>query len=133
MKIVFVSAEVVPYSKTGGLGDVSSAIPKAMEQLGHNVSIFTPLYKSIDVEKHNIKLVKKDLLAPVGDKVEVVFDLYETTHPDSEIPVYFIKNTYLYRDGIYVGEDGEDYPDSPIRFISFMKSIFIALELLEAP
>ncbi|MCG3258505.1 MAG: glycogen synthase GlgA [Candidatus Heimdallarchaeota archaeon] len=133
MKIVFVSAEVVPYSKTGGLGDVSSAIPKAMEQLGHNVSIFTPLYKSIDVEKHNIKLVKKDLLAPVGDKVEVVFDLYETTHPDSEIPVYFIKNTYLYRDGIYVGEDGEDYPDSPIRFISFIKSIFIALEQLEAP
>ena len=132
MKIVFVSAEVVPYSKTGGLGDVSSAIPKAMEKLGHKVIIFTPLYKSVDTKKHNIKLVKKDLLALVGSESEVIFDLYETIHPDSTIPVYFIKNAYLYRDGIYVGEDGEDYPDSPMRFISFMKSIFTALELIEA-
>ena len=96
MKIVFVSAEVVPYSKTGGLGDVSSAIPKAMEKLGHKVIIFTPLYKSVDIEKHDIKLVKKDLLAPVGNEAEVIFDLFETIHPDSTIPVYFIKKQRIF-------------------------------------
>ncbi len=130
MNIVFISAEVVPFSKTGGLGDVSSAYPKAMKELGHNIIIFTPLYKKINLEDNNIKLVKKDLVAPIGEKLEV-FELYESVLPGSQVPIYFIKNNYLYRDGIYVDEEtGEDYADSPIRFLSFSQSVFASLELL---
>jgi len=131
MNIVFISAEVVPYSKTGGLGDVSAAFPKAMKELGHDIVIITPLYKKIDIEKHNIKLVKKDLTAPIGDNL-VVFELYESRLPDSQLPVYFIKNDYLFRDGIYVDEEtGEDYADSPMRFLSFSQSVFASLEFLK--
>ncbi|MCE7741885.1 MAG: glycogen synthase [Candidatus Heimdallarchaeota archaeon] len=131
MNIVFISAEVVPFSKTGGLGDVSAAFPKAMKELGHNIVIFTPLYKKINLEAHNIKLVKKDLVAPVGDGLEV-FELYESTLPDSLVQVYFIKNKYLFREGIYVDEEtGEDYADSAMRFFSFSQSVFTSLELLD--
>ncbi|MDQ3022912.1 MAG: glycogen/starch synthase, partial [bacterium] len=44
MRIAFVSPEVYPFSKTGGLADVASALPKALGALGHEVRVFTPLH-----------------------------------------------------------------------------------------
>ncbi|MBY9001658.1 MAG: glycogen synthase GlgA [Candidatus Heimdallarchaeota archaeon] len=130
MKVAFISAEVVPFSKTGGLADVSAAIPKALNELGHETIIITPLYKSIDQEIHKIKLVSTNNLAKVGKKEEVL-DLYITHLPNTKVPVYFVKNQYLYREGIYVDTDGIDYKDSPMRFITFTKAVFKILENLE--
>ncbi|MHA1346480.1 MAG: glycogen synthase GlgA [Candidatus Heimdallarchaeaceae archaeon] len=130
MKVAFITAEIVPFSKTGGLADVSSAIPKALSELGHEVLVITPLYKSIDTEKNDIKLVSENNLAKVGEKEEV-FDLYISHIPKSKVPVYFVKNHYLYREGVYVDTDGVDYKDSPMRFITFTKAIFEILENLE--
>ena len=121
MKVAFITAEVVPFSKTGGLADVSSAIPKALRDLGHEVLIITPLYKNIDTEKNEIKLVSENNLAKVGEKEEV-FDLYISYIPKSKVPVYFVKNHYLYREGVYVDTDGVDYKDSPMRFVTFTKA-----------
>ncbi len=129
MNIAFISAEVAPFSKTGGLGDVSSAYPKAMKKLGHNVIVITPLYKTVDAKKYDVKLVKKDLYAAYGNKAGI-FELYSSFLPGSEVPIYFVKNSYLFRDGIYTDKDGEDYADSPIRFTSFIKSVFVILEHL---
>ena len=42
MKIMFVSAEVAPFSKVGGLADVVGSLPKVLEKMGHEVAIFTP-------------------------------------------------------------------------------------------
>ena len=42
LQIVFVSAEVAPYSKTGGLGDVAGSLPFALAEKGHRVMIITP-------------------------------------------------------------------------------------------
>ena len=42
MKIAFVSTECVPYAKTGGLADVTGALPKALEKLGCEVKVFLP-------------------------------------------------------------------------------------------
>ncbi len=130
MKIAFITAEVVPFSKTGGLADVSSAIPKALSDLGNEVLIITPLYKSIDTKKHKIKLVSENNLAKVGESEEV-FDLFISYIPKSKVPVYFVKNHYLYREGIYVDTDGIDYKDSPMRFITFTKAVFKILENLD--
>ena len=47
IKVVHISAEVSPFSKTGGLADVSRSLPKALFRLGHQVSIITPLYSKI--------------------------------------------------------------------------------------
>lgn len=40
--IVCVSAEVAPWSKTGGLGDVMGALPRALAARGHRVMVVTP-------------------------------------------------------------------------------------------
>lgn len=45
MNIAVVAAEVAPWSKTGGLGDVCGALPKALAALGHRVMTISPRYK----------------------------------------------------------------------------------------
>ncbi|HSL25428.1 MAG TPA: glycogen synthase GlgA [Acidimicrobiia bacterium] len=47
MQVLFVSAEVAPYSKTGGLGDVAGALPSCLQAIGHDVTVVTPLYAAV--------------------------------------------------------------------------------------
>lgn len=47
MNIVFVSAEVAPWSKTGGLGDVLSGLPAALAARGHRVMTVAPRYDQV--------------------------------------------------------------------------------------
>ncbi len=47
VKILFVSSEVAPFAKTGGLADVAGALPKALRKLGHDVRIVMPAYQGI--------------------------------------------------------------------------------------
>lgn len=47
MKVAFVSSEVYPFIKTGGLADVAYALPKALAKLGHDVAVILPFYKQI--------------------------------------------------------------------------------------
>ncbi len=44
MRVAVISAEAVPYSKTGGLGDVAGALPKALKQIGVDSILITPCY-----------------------------------------------------------------------------------------
>ena len=54
MKILFAAAEVVPFSKAGGLADVMGSLPKYIEK-NAEIAIFTPLHGCIDVDKYGIK------------------------------------------------------------------------------
>ena len=47
MKILFATSEAIPYFKTGGLGDVSRALPDALMDSGHDVRIILPLYGGV--------------------------------------------------------------------------------------
>ena len=44
LHVAFVTSEMAPYMKTGGLADVSAALPKALGRLGHRVTVFLPRY-----------------------------------------------------------------------------------------
>src|SRR5689334_4053903 len=59
MDILFVASEVAPWSKTGGLGDVAGALPRALARRGHAVTVVTPRYGGIDPEKAGFQRVDR--------------------------------------------------------------------------
>ena len=62
LKIVSISAEISPFSKSGGLADVARSLPKALKRLNHDIIIITPLYgKIINKKKHNLKLIHENV------------------------------------------------------------------------
>ncbi len=75
LKILFVTSEIVPFVKTGGLADVSSALPQMLSELGHEVRIVVPKYGAVDDRKFKIhEIVRlKDLQVKIGDKGSNIF------------------------------------------------------------
>ncbi|MBR4753239.1 MAG: glycogen synthase [Thermoguttaceae bacterium] len=131
MHVMFVASEATPYSKTGGLADVCSALPKALSQLGCKVSIVTPLYKCArEYFTHSNERLESmygvTLEAVVGRETKRA-GVQRTKLSGSEVDVYFIEHDdYFNRDGIY-NNQGVDYSDNCERYSFFSRS---ALELI---
>jgi starch synthase len=130
LKILFVTSEVVPFVKTGGLADVSSALPQRLAELGHEVRIVVPKYGAVDDRKFKIHEVVrlKDLKINIGDK-EVLFSLRSCFLPGQKIRVqiYFLDNQEYFggRSSLYVDPmTGEDYPDNDERFVLLCRAVF---------
>ncbi len=91
LKIVFISSEVHPFSKTGGLADVVRSLPKAIKRLGHEVIIITPLYNQlIDKKKYNLKLIHKNVKVFFNSKDSLPVSYYRG-YLMNDLPVYFIE------------------------------------------
>lgn len=128
MKILIATPECVPYAKTGGLADVTGALPKFFKKKKHDVRVIMPLYKKVDRQKFELKLLVKGLLIPLGEKMEIA-NLWETKL-DRNIPVYFIENDkYFSRDELYRTPTG-DYPDNAERFIFFSRACLEGVKAL---
>ena len=129
-KILFVTSEVVPFMKTGGLADVSAALPQKLAEMGHEVRIVVPKYGAVDDRKYKIHEVVrlKDLQVQIGDK-EVVFSIKSSFLPGQKVRVqiYFLDNEEYFgsRNSLYIDpETGKDYPDNDERFILLANSVF---------
>lgn len=127
LKILFVSAEVYPFAKTGGLADVSGALPPALKKLGHDIRVIMPKYPCTAKAGRKIQSLKLDLnLSGFNEKGS----LFKSELAD-EVPVYLIKhNGYFNRKHIY-GEPGSDYPDSVERFSFFSQAVLEAVKSLD--
>ena len=129
LKILFVTSEIVPFVKTGGLADVSSALPQMLSELGHEVRIVIPKYGAVDDRKFKIhEIVRlKDLQIKIGDK-DVIFSLKSCFLPGPRVRVqiYFLDNQEYFgsRNGLHVDpKTGKDYPDNDERFILLSRSV----------
>jgi len=47
LKVAFITPEAYPFAKTGGLADVSGALPKFLHKLGCNIIIVIPYYRMV--------------------------------------------------------------------------------------
>ncbi len=92
MKVMFISAEVAPFSKAGGLGEVVGSLPKALEKAGVTCAIFTPLYGCVDIEKYDIKEIPNSKIKLTFDKSEYFCTLKMGKLPDTDVNVFFIDN-----------------------------------------
>ncbi|MGB5712391.1 MAG: glycogen synthase GlgA [Waterburya sp.] len=100
MRILFVSAEVAPIAKVGGLGDVVGALPKILRKLGHDVRILMPYYGSL-----SNKLDIPPNPAWWGYAMFNTFAVYETVLPNSDVPLYLFGHPAFDPARIYGGED----------------------------
>jgi starch synthase len=124
MRILVLSAEVAPFAKTGGLGDVAGALPKALARLGHDVVVVMPAYR----EQERIVRSGEGLLSTLPGALTVPLGggspqagVLRSTLPGSDVPVYFIAESSLFdRPNIY------GYDDDAYRFAFFSRA---ALEL----
>jgi len=111
LNILFVSSEVAPFGKTGGLGDVASALPRALGARGHDVRVVMPMYKRVQTADRTFENVVRDAVVVLGGN-RYVFSIFTAPLPNSAVPVYFVRCAGLYdRPGIYT----ED-PDEHVRF-----------------
>ena len=130
LKILFVTSEVVPFVKTGGLADVSSALPQRLSEMGHEVRIVVPKYGAVDDRKFKIHEVVrlKDLKIQIGDK-EITFSLKSCFLPGQKVRVqiYFLDNQEYFgsRNSLYTDPlTGENFSDNDERFILLSRSVF---------
>ncbi len=91
LKIVHIASEVAPFSKTGGLADVSRSLPKALKRLGHDLIVITPLYsKVIDTKKNDLELIFKDVSLRLNSKESIKVNYWKGYLMDG-LPIYFIE------------------------------------------
>lgn len=116
LKILFISAEVAPFAKTGGLGDIGGSLPKALRALGHDVRVFMPAYKNIEAGYPGVTSMDLVFRVPTGAG-EIETGVFTGFLPDSDVPVYFIAQQYLFnRDTLY------GYWDDVYRYAFFSKA-----------
>ena len=110
-----VSAEVVPFAKTGGLADAVTALAGNLSNVGHDVKIVMPRYYKIDRKK--LDSIPGALGVPVGMGQEWT-EVYETPLPGfPNAKVYFIDHEQCFgRDGVYGPTPSSDFYDNPYRF-----------------
>jgi starch synthase len=121
MRILLASSEVYPYSKTGGLADMTGALAKYLALTGQTVGIVTPLYSGIQDRFPQIKPSRLRIKVPLGARSAeaTIF----TLDAESGVTVYFVDQPEFYdRAGIYM-ENGVEYPDNAERFIFFSKCV----------
>jgi len=130
MQIVFAASEGVPFSKTGGLADVVGALPPALVQLGHQVSVYLPLYKQTKLPGGS-KTVIASLTIPFDDKYRFCSVIDAGTH--SGVKFYFIDYPpFFERDSLY-GTSLGDYNDNAERFALYSRAVIEATKILGVP
>jgi starch synthase len=119
MNVLFATSEAEPFIKTGGLADVSYALPKYLKRMGADVRVVMPKYKNIKLPEEGLDFVKW-FMVPVGWRNQYcgVFE-YDV----DGVTYYLIDNEYYFlRDGCY------GYYDEAERFAFFDRAVLMLLK-----
>jgi starch synthase len=132
MHIVFAASECVPFAKTGGLADVVGALPPELAKLGHEVTVYLPLYAT--VRRH----IEGDWKYAVRS-ITIPFEYYNRFAgivdggKQNGVQYYFIDCPELFdRQGLY-GTGGSDYQDNAERFGLYCRTVLEAAKQLGVP
>ncbi len=120
-QVLFATSEAHPLVKTGGLADVSGALPPALRALGHDVRLVLPAYPRALSRANSLKIAA--LLTLPGASTPV--RLLEGTLPGTDVPLYLV-DAPAYFDrvgGLYGDVHGRDWADNPWRFTLFAQAV----------
>ncbi|NOZ06559.1 MAG: glycogen/starch synthase, partial [Chloroflexi bacterium] len=123
MKVLFLSVEVAPLAKAGGLADVAGSLPKALHALGHDVRVAMPAYSFIDRTAAGLEPVRERLEVPFAGGTQEAQLLQGTI--GNSTPLYLIAQpAYFDRENIY------GYDDDAQRFLFFCRAALQAAQTL---
>jgi starch synthase len=129
VKVLFAVSEAAPFARTGGLGDVAGALPKALRKLGHDVRLIMPLYRAVDRTRYQLVTAASGIEVATGAGTERV-DLLEG-RPSGGPLIYFVSHGPSFkRDGLYQAPAGGDFPDNAERFALFCRAALEACRTL---
>ncbi len=115
MKILFVSSEGLPYSKTGGLADVIEGLPKTLREMGHEVAVFLPRYRGNKI----VSTLISSVTVACGDAPR--FPAIAEGKAVEGVRYFFADDPeYFDRPQLY-GDKAGDYPDNAERFAEFSR------------
>lgn len=130
MHVVFAASECVPFSKTGGLADVLGALPNALTRLGHQVTVYLPLYKQTKLPS-DAATVLRSVTIPFDDTYRFCSVIDGGKH--SGVQFYFIEYPPFFdRDALY-GTPLGDYPDNAERFSLYSRAVIESSKMLGVP
>ena len=119
MRIVFVTSECAPFSKSGGLADVAFSLPPALKKIGDDPAVITPLYRCVWLKYQDQLRFVMDVDIPHGG-VNYRCELYKGDR--AGVPVWFLKyDPFFDRERLY------GYDDDKLRFAFFSRAV---IELL---
>ncbi len=123
MRILFATSEARPLIKTGGLADVSGALPSALRAIDLDCRILLPGYPAVMASCAEATPVCA-LNGLPGDTVATVL---EAAMPDTGVPLYILDIPELFqrKGGPYQDVAGHDHPDNALRFAVFSKAAAI--------
>ena len=137
MHVAFAVSECVPFAKTGGLADVVGALPQEIVKLGHQVTVYLPLYARVRVR------LERDLagagLAYVARSITVPFRYYNRFAGIVDgglrdgVRFYFVDCAEMFDRPELYGRAGGEYPDNAERFGLFCRAVLEAVKLLGVP
>jgi len=118
LNLLFVTSEAFPLIKTGGLADVSGALPKALKNLaGFNgeIKILIPGYSEVLTKLNSLKSIAS--ITVLNQSCDLIIGKLPNNEINN-IEVIAIKNAGLYErsGGPYNDENGIDWPDNALRF-----------------
>jgi starch synthase len=131
MHIVFAASECVPYAKTGGLADVVGALPSAVAKLGHEVTVYLPLYRQVQKHLSQPRIAIPSLTIPFE-----YYNRFVATVDGGErdgVQYYFIDCPELFDREYLYGSPTGDYPDNAERFGLFARAVLESTKQLGVP
>src|SRR5260370_20812829 len=129
MNIVFAASECVPFSKTGGLADVVGALPKALAELGHSVSVYLLKYRQTKLEA--AKVLLPSVTVPFDDQYRFC-SVLDGGRRDG-VQFYFVDYPPFFdRESLY-GTPAGDYSDNAERFALYCRAVLEASKILGVP
>jgi len=127
-QIVFVTSEVAPFSKTGGLGEAMDGLPTALAALGHRVMVISPRYDQYK-DAWDTSFWSSVNMAGKEEKVH-----FYHTYKQKVDYVFLDHDAFLERvegmsgSKLYGPEWGKDYADNQARFAYFCKAALVAVK-----